>query len=540
MAWTVAVLVVVLWLITTVLKRRSASLLYVLWLLVLVRLVLPPEFAFPTGWGWWFRSDRAAASTQGLPTAPPEELRGDASSGVPSAPPTIQPESPSLASVPFGLVLMIAWLGIVAARCGMLLTAAIQVHVWVTRAQPIFDPDLRELLDESRLRVGVRRNVDLRDSEACSTPLVVGIWRPVLLLPSAVLDRLNLEQLRSVLIHELHHVKRWDGLVNLLQGVLGAIYFFHPAVWWANRRIRQLREDACDERTVAVLDGNRKPYGEAIFRVAEILGYSAPPLTLGVLDSTSPLTQRLRRILDPRLPTDNGRPWQSALILVIAVAVLLPAGARPSALVADANSERRIVAEAFSNSPMGSVKKHRLPGPHREMTATEDVTPAESVLVAPDVLEDPEPSKALERLDLPGANEMPETPKRPAQAEDSALDQPSIEDLVHDLSVLSQRRAAVSTLLALGTVAEPALLELLADGGSATRSAIYEILAGTGSERSILPLQQALLIRSSSEQGQIERALDAIYGRLQISVSNLEPSVNSSRIYETDSSSDDW
>jgi len=460
MAWIVAVLVVVLTLVTATLKSRSASLLYALWLLVLVRLVVPPEFAFPTGWGWWFRSEPAVASPAIQPvTVPHREFTGSHGQSQHVAG-DVGRESPISTSLPVGLILMLAWLGIVAARCGMLLTAALQVRVWVSRAHPILDPSLLHLLEECRERVGVRRRVELRNSEACSTPLVVGTWRPVLLLPSAVLERLSREQLRSVFIHELHHVRRWDGLVNLAQGLLGAIYFFHPAVWWANRRIRQLREDACDERTVAVLEGNRKPYGEAIFRVAEILGYSAPPLTLGVLDSKSPLTQRLRRILDPRLPIEGGRRWQTAFILAVAVAVLLPAGARPSS-------------------------------------------------------------------------------DRSKPSEDAISSSPLAQDFVRDLPAATQDAPVVESSVAFDTDDEAELLGALAESDPAARAAIYEMLGRVGTDRSLVPLQRALLMSGTLEERQIRHALEEIYGRMQFPASVKEPNVNSFRIYE-DNQQDDW
>ncbi len=539
MTWLVAVLVAVLALISTVLRGRSASLLYTLWLLVLIRLVLPPDFAFPTGWGWWVRAEpTAVASSAAQPVTLPQPESVNTPGSVPAAPSTVQPDSPASTSVPVGMILMIAWLGIVAARCGMLFTAALQVRVWVSRARPILDPAMCELLEECRTRVGVRRRVELRNSEACSTPLVVGIWRPVLLLPSAVLERLSVEQLRSVLIHELHHVRRWDSLVNLLQGLLGAVYFFHPAVWWANRQLRQLREDACDERTVAVLEGNRKPYGEAIFRVAEILGYSAPPLTLGVLDSTSPLTQRLKRILDPRLPLDGGQPWKSTLILIVAVAVLLPAGARPAASVADLPSERRIVAEAFSDNPLASVKKHRTPGSRREIPLPEE----------PSSTEEPSPDESAQtEKPAPPEESAPPTPVEPPPAEssqDSTADQPAIADpdmadLLRDLSVADRRATAIVSLIVMGSSVESELFRLLPEADQATRLAIYEILGRVGSERSLLPLQQALQMRNHSEEAPIRQALDAVYGRMVVPASRREPSVNSSRIYEQDEQ-DDW
>ena len=73
MAWQVTLLVVLLVAISMPLRRRSATFLYALWLLIVVRLVLPPDFAFPTGWGWWLRPEQAAVSAVG-------NARGDARS----------------------------------------------------------------------------------------------------------------------------------------------------------------------------------------------------------------------------------------------------------------------------------------------------------------------------------------------------------------------------------------------------------------------------------------------------------------------------
>ena len=544
MAWIVAVLVGVLALVTSLLKRRSAGLLYALWLIVLVRLVLPPDFAFPTGWGWWIRGAPSVVSF-GDESPAPGSVPVVEPAGEPLPVPKateIAPATSSTSTIPYRVILMIAWLGIVAARCGMLFTVWLQVHVWVSRAHLILDSELLALLEECRERVGVRRRVEVRNSEACSTPLVVGVWRPVLLLPAAVLERLSLEQLRSVLIHELHHVRRWDGLVNLVQGLLGAVYFFHPAVWWANRRIRQLREDACDERTVAVMEGNRKPYGEAIFRVAEILGYSAPPLTLGVLDSTSPLTDRLRRILDPRLPLETGRNWQSALILVLMMAILLPAGARPPVTVAGSPNDRRIVAEAFADSPFNAIRENRLSLPRDASSDTEEDSEAispkselesEAPEVEPGLIEPPDPERPQPQATPASTQEVvgPDVPTREARV--------AINELVDDLSTPNCRALAVETLLALGAEAEPALLAALKGADRGTREVIYDILMQVGTSRSLVPLHRQLLVRSELEERRVRQALDMIYRRMEFSAIRVEPTPNSTRVYEPEED-DEW
>jgi len=583
MAWQVAVLVILLAVVSGFLRRRSATFLYALWLLILVRLLFPPGFALPTGWGWWLRPGRVAVAPAGRPAAlAPGEPRGQVDrldhrfgQGRPT-----RSDEPSAASarstatapsverprpLSLSLLLMIGWLGIVAARCVMLLAAGVHVRVWVSRARPITDPSLLGLLEQAGRRVGVRRPVGLRNSEACATPLVVGVWRPVVLLPSAVLRRLDGDQLRAVLIHEMYHVKRWDGAVNLLQGVLGAVYFFHPLVWWANRRIRQLREDACDERTVAALEGRRKPYGEALFKVAEILGYAAPPLALGVLDSSAPLKQRLRRILDPHLPTAGRLGWASGLTVLAAGAILIPTGARPTTTPADvpfspppvhafarpsaapiAPSKQESAGspiDASRGSPSGQSGRGRAddvgPRPMGATDTTEAISPAES-------------AETMGTTDAAGANRRgghlddvlagldSADPQRADRAlgrltamidTQAASDPRALDALAGHLAVPAHRRAAIEALVTAGPAAEPALLRALDEGERATRMAVYEVLEEAGSQASLVALHRALLDRAEDEQDAAKRALDAVYGRLQTAPSERGSTVNSLRIF---------
>jgi hypothetical protein len=225
---------------------------------------------------------------------------------------------------------------------GFLAWGQVRVRKWVREAEPIDDPELYSLLEDCRERLGCRWLVELRNSESCTTPVVVGVRRPVILLPKQVLARLNSAEMRAVLMHELNHINRGDAIVNLLQGILGALYFFHPLVWWANAALRCLREEACDELTIAALDGERRAYGEALVKVTEIFGYASPPLALGVMESKSPARARLGRILDPHLPQGATFSWRTAAVVLLLAAVLLPgAGGRTTAAPARADVARQ-------------------------------------------------------------------------------------------------------------------------------------------------------------------------------------------------------
>ncbi len=99
-------------------------------------------------------------------------------------------------------------------------------------------------------------------------PAVIGWFRPVVFLPVTALTGLSEEQLESVIAHELAHIQRFDPFVNVFQVCVETLLFYHPAVWWLNKRIRAEREHCCDETAVA-LCGNAVEYARALTLMEE-------------------------------------------------------------------------------------------------------------------------------------------------------------------------------------------------------------------------------------------------------------------------------
>jgi beta-lactamase regulating signal transducer with metallopeptidase domain len=99
-------------------------------------------------------------------------------------------------------------------------------------------------------RLGIARHISLCISEHIPGPLAMGIVRSLIILPASALMALNPEQLEAVLAHELAHVRRADYFWNLVQTMIETLFFFHPAVWWLGRRLRQQRELCCDDVAV--------------------------------------------------------------------------------------------------------------------------------------------------------------------------------------------------------------------------------------------------------------------------------------------------
>ena len=106
-------------------------------------------------------------------------------------------------------------------------------------------------------------------SPAFREPGVFGIWRPILLLPEGIIERLTPTQLDSVLRHELCHVHRRDNLATAIHMVVEAVFWFHPMVWWLGARLMEERERACDEEVLR-MGSDPQTYAESILRICEL------------------------------------------------------------------------------------------------------------------------------------------------------------------------------------------------------------------------------------------------------------------------------
>ncbi|MGB0371519.1 MAG: M56 family metallopeptidase [Opitutales bacterium] len=87
-------------------------------------------------------------------------------------------------------------------------------------------------------------------SKSVASPVVFGIFRPIILIPERLRSSFTVQQIESIVLHELGHLKRYDHWVVILQRVLETVFFFHPAVWWTSRQLEISREEACDDLVV--------------------------------------------------------------------------------------------------------------------------------------------------------------------------------------------------------------------------------------------------------------------------------------------------
>jgi bla regulator protein BlaR1 len=158
--------------------------------------------------------------------------------------------------------------------------------------------------------------IRLRAASGILEPGVIGLWRPIILVPAGIDDYLTPDQLRAVLAHELCHVKRRDNLLAALHMLVETVFWFHPLVWWIGSRLTAERERACDEDVVRRHAAPRI-YAEGIIRVCERYVEARLPVVAGV--SGSDLKQRIEAIMSHRTQEPLS-VWKRLLLIATATA----------------------------------------------------------------------------------------------------------------------------------------------------------------------------------------------------------------------------
>ncbi|HTZ75918.1 MAG TPA: M56 family metallopeptidase [Candidatus Aquilonibacter sp.] len=294
--WQSTLFAAVAVLLTLALRRNHARLRYAILLAASFKFLLPFSWLVSLGREFQWRSAPAA-----LPHA--VSTVTDAISAPTFLMPTVAatPAPHHLALLP--LAIWLVW------GCGSLIVAAGWVREWL------------------RIRAVVRVAKPLPlalpiPAMSVLSPLepgVFGIFRPLLLLPEGIAEKLSPAQLRVVLAHELCHVRRRDNLAAALHMLVEALFWFHPLVWWLDRRIAEERERACDEEVLR-MGGAPVAYAETILAVCK--SYVESPIACMSGISGSDLKKRVVNVMtNPRI--ENLGPARKLLLSALGIATIV-------------------------------------------------------------------------------------------------------------------------------------------------------------------------------------------------------------------------
>ncbi|WP_127492466.1 M56 family metallopeptidase [Paenibacillus glycanilyticus] len=313
------------WLLRDKLKPRWG---YLLWLLLILRLVLPwaPESSFsmfnifhqfaeknhlaavnettitPAG-----NPEMEEASPTQLTLLPREALA--ATQRDPAIKKSNSPASPLQ-------VASIIWLVGTVLFLGMMFSANLRFARKIKGEKAIMDLEIAALFESCKEEMSLRRRIRLIQTNRVSSPTLFGLFKPKLLLPGTALQTLSGTQLRYVFLHELSHVRRNDVALNGIMNILLALHWFNPFLWYAYHKMRADQELACDALALSrVTPEESKEYALTIIKLLELF---AKPIRLAgaasILGSKKELKRRLMMITSP---VKNSYRWSMVGVVVL-------------------------------------------------------------------------------------------------------------------------------------------------------------------------------------------------------------------------------
>ena len=321
--WQSTLFTAVVWLMARAVRTNAARVRYWLWFAASVKFLVPIAWLVTVGERFAWRT--APATAPAAAAAVIEQVLTPAATVVTSVASAPATSSPTV----WPVLLLLAW------SVGVLFVLV----QWWQQWQPI----RRALGDARPADIGDHEGITVRASASMIEPGVFGIWRPVLLVPEGISDRLTPAQLRALIAHERCHIRHHDNLTAALHMAVEALFWFHPLVWWLERRLIEERERACDEY---VLQSGSSPqdYAEGILEVCRFAKQAPPAFVAGI--SGSDLKRRIHLILDQEIGRPLGFLRAVALGVCCAVAGLGPVVAGSVNTFAQQPGQQAAIAEA--------------------------------------------------------------------------------------------------------------------------------------------------------------------------------------------------
>jgi beta-lactamase regulating signal transducer with metallopeptidase domain len=311
-------------------------------------------------------------------------------------------------------------------------------------------------------RLGIRRAIGYFECHQLRVPAVIGFLRPVVLLPVRALTGLSVEQLEAVVAHELGHIKRFDVAVNFFQVIAESLFFFHPAVWWLNRRIRADREDCCDDVAIAA-SGSTAGYARALATMED--WRDVPSFAMAA--TGSPVAARVARLLGVRQDSTSTRA-AGVVTATVVLATALVAGAVSIGVVNPALAQAPVPTDTVSEVTeveLAAVAQIETEAVVEETVeahaeAVVEAATAASPVIAPAPVAPPaaSPAKAAKEPQQPKpprapkpAPVSPQSPQSPqsSRSPSSPTSSPSAPSFIQEMNSVGLTNLDVDTLVAL-------------------------------------------------------------------------------------------
>jgi bla regulator protein BlaR1 len=393
MFWQVSALIILIGAVDLLLQKRIwPQVRYAIWLLVLIKLILPPGLSLPTSIVSQARTKTDEITSQIIASKTPAKSKSVVSGsevnahledvGIKPFPesqvimsratnePSMREGTDNIAES--GIYIKIQWHVYVMA---VWLAVVLTLSHWVTvrfrklrksHAGAFSRTELPQwfelLLSETVKKLGLRKAPEIALSRNISSPAVFGIFRPVLVLPSDAVHHLSPKRTGHILLHELAHIKRGDLLVNTLYMLLQIIYWFNPLLWLLRRKLQHLRELCCDATVARMLRDETADYRDTILEVTQRFLTKPAGAGIGLLGMTESSSRLLVRLKWLEKGASKYRGLRVAAVFVVAglmSACVLPMARAKSAdvltVAASGNAMYRSIQQAIDAAGAGAV-----------------------------------------------------------------------------------------------------------------------------------------------------------------------------------------
>ena len=228
--------------LTFIFRKQPAKFLYVLWLIGLLKIIIPPTITIPTFLG-----------TESLPIDPNIFIIS-----IPDI--SFAATAPKTPELSFKGYLLLFWITGVVLISGVWIYNNIRFSWKIKRNScTIENPQIASIVKYKNPKIKFYSTPDV------TIPFTRGIFKPKIFLPSQALNW-SKNELRAVVLHEYAHIKRKDVVVIALQNIIQILFFFHPLVWMANIQIARYREKACDDFAINGMKGNSIDYSKFLLK----------------------------------------------------------------------------------------------------------------------------------------------------------------------------------------------------------------------------------------------------------------------------------
>lgn len=178
---------------------------------------------------------------------------------------------------------------------------------------------LLKKVDSLTASLGIFKQISVLKSSSIHVPITYGIFKPVVLLPVALVLSMDPRQLEAIIAHELAHIKRHDYLINLFQSLLEVLFFYHPCFWWINEIIQTEREYATDDLVLS-LGVHPKDLAYGLATVVNHSSQNTPEMALAASSGSNPTLERIKRVLGKSTTTPRFSPLLTLTMITTLIA----------------------------------------------------------------------------------------------------------------------------------------------------------------------------------------------------------------------------